>query len=951
MSGKKVYDLAKEFGVQSKEFATMLQEINIPIKNHMSVMTEQQEKYFRNNFEVIDNKVVARSNADKKKAEDQPRSAQPQQRSQRPQQRNAQGDRSGQRYDQRPPRNPSDQNQGGYYDRNRQNYDSRPGGQNRDGRYGQNQQQGQGSRSNYYNRQNNGTDENRQRSYQQDGRPPRDNNRSYGQDNRPPRDPNRPYGQDNRPPRDGNRPYGQDNRPPRDPNRPYGQDNRPPRDPNRPYGQGGNRSGQPYQGNNPRGGGGNRPPYQQRDGRPSQPWGDKDKDAPSRPYGQSPRPPRKTGSGVEKPVEKSSKIEKTKKENKLKSEQKQKGKENFFKDEKPTRSLDNTKRTKGSKSSYKKKKLQEKEERQPTVSSITIPESITVADLAEKINVSPTEIIKILISYGTMANINQMIDFDTASIVCEEMNVSVKLEEEEDLIEKILQNHFKDPEKLKSRPPIITVMGHVDHGKTSLLDYIRNTNVISGEAGGITQHIGAYTITTHEKSITFIDTPGHEAFTAMRSRGASVTDIAVLVIAADDGIKPQTVEAINHAKAAEVPIIVAINKIDKPAANPDKVKQELTEYGLVPEDWGGNTICVNVSAKTGQGIDDLLDTILLVAEVEDLKANYEEPAVGTIIEARIDKQRGVTASVLVASGILHDGDIVVSGAMYAKVRAMTNDKGMRIETAGPSMAAELLGLNEVPEAGDKFFVAETEKEARKITEARKDRDRRRAMKANAPVTLDELFNQISQGELKELKVVLKADVSGSLEALKQSLEKLNDNEDSIRVNVIHDGVGAITETDVSLAAASNAIVIGFNVRADNNARAASAKEGVEIRYYTVIYNVLEEIEDAMKGMLEPEFREVITATAEIRQLFRLPNSNVVAGSYVTSGTITRKDKVRVLRDGIIAYDGTIASLKRIKDDVKEVASGYECGIVLEKFNDLKETDTLEFYKMEEIPRE
>ena len=524
------------------------------------------------------------------------------------------------------------------------------------------------------------------------------------------------------------------------------------------------------------------------------------------------------------------------------------------------------------------------------------------------------------------------------------------MEEDEDLIETILAQHYSDPSKLKARPPIITVMGHVDHGKTSLLDYIKKTNVISGEAGGITQHIGAYTINTHDNAITFIDTPGHEAFTAMRSRGASVTDIAVLVIAADDGIKPQTVEAINHAKAAEVPIIVAINKIDRPGANPEKVKQELTEHGLVPEDWGGTTICVNVSAKTGQGIDDLLETILLVAEVEDLKANYEELAVGTVIEARIDKQRGVTASVIVKSGILHDGDIVVSGPIFGKVRAMTNDLGKRIDTAGPSMAAELIGLSEVPEAGDKFFVVETEKEARKITDIRKDRERRLAMKANAPVTLDELFNQISQGELKELKLVLKADVQGSLEALKQSLQKLNINEDSIRVNVIHDGVGAVTETDVSLAAASNAIVIAFNVRADNNAKLVSAKEGIEIRYYTVIYNMLEEIEDAMKGMLDPEFKEVITATAEIRQLFRLPNSNVVAGSYVTSGTITRKEKVRVIRDGIVIHDGTISSLKRIQEDVKEVANGYECGIIVDKFNDLKESDVLEFYRMEEIPR-
>ena len=921
MSGKKVYDLAKEFGVQSKDFAAMLQEINIPIKNHMSVITEQQEKYFRNNFDVTDNKVVQKSAAEKKKAEETNKAQNPVPK--QPAQRRPQ--------EQRYPRTPSEQTSG-TADPNRT-----PSGQ---GNYQNNRQNQEGNRPPYQGNRPQGDRPPYQGNRPQGDRPPYQGNRPQG--DRPPYQGNRPQG--DRPPYQGNRPQG--DRPPYQGNRPQG--DRPPYQGNRPQGdrppyQG---SRPPYQGNRPQGAGGSRPPYQ---GRPNTGWGDKDKDAPARPYGQSPRPPRKDGA-AEKPVEKSSKIDKTKKENKIKTEQKQKGKENFFKDEKPARSIDNTKRTKGSKSSYKKKKQQEREERQPVVGMIAIPALISVSELAEKMNISPTEIIKILFSYEIMANINQMIDFDTASIVCEELHVEVKLEEDEDLIETILAQHYSDPSKLKARPPIITVMGHVDHGKTSLLDYIKKTNVISGEAGGITQHIGAYTINTHDNAITFIDTPGHEAFTAMRSRGASVTDIAVLVIAADDGIKPQTVEAINHAKAAEVPIIVAINKIDRPGANPEKVKQELTEHGLVPEDWGGTTICVNVSAKTGQGIDDLLETILLVAEVEDLKANYEELAVGTVIEARIDKQRGVTASVIVKSGILHDGDIVVSGPIFGKVRAMTNDLGKRIDTAGPSMAAELIGLSEVPEAGDKFFVVETEKEARKITDIRKDRERRLAMKANAPVTLDELFNQISQGELKELKLVLKADVQGSLEALKQSLQKLNINEDSIRVNVIHDGVGAVTETDVSLAAASNAIVIAFNVRADNNAKLVSAKEGIEIRYYTVIYNMLEEIEDAMKGMLDPEFKEVITATAEIRQLFRLPNSNVVAGSYVTSGTITRKEKVRVIRDGIVIHEGTISSLKRIQEDVKEVANGYECGIIVDKFNDLKESDVLEFYRMEEIPR-
>jgi translation initiation factor IF-2 len=612
--------------------------------------------------------------------------------------------------------------------------------------------------------------------------------------------------------------------------------------------------------------------------------------------------------------------------------------------------MDNTKRTRGTKASYKKKKLADKEERMTSgvTGVVVLPESISVSDLSEKILISSAEIIKILMSYGIMANINQTIDFETASVVCEELNITVELEEEENIYDKMLEQHYADEGKLVTRPPIITVMGHVDHGKTSLLDYLRHTNVISGEAGGITQHVGAYTVKAKDKAITFIDTPGHEAFTAMRSRGASVTDIAVLVIAADDGIKPQTVEAISHAKAAKVPIVVAINKIDKPEANPEKVKQELTEYQLVPEDWGGETICVNISAKTGEGIDKLLEMILLVAEVEDLKANMDQPAIGTVIEARIDKLRGITATLLVKSGVLREGDIIVSGTIYGKVRTLVNDKGTKIVKLGPSMAAEMTGLSEVPSAGDKFYVVENEKDAKTITERKKDRIRLLASRSASKMSLDDLFNQMAQSEAKQVELIVKADVQGSLEAVTQALEKLNDNEDGIKVSVIHSGVGAVSESDVLLASASKTVILAFNVKTDNAARLAAAKEEIDIRTYEVIYDLLDEIKDAMKGMKDPEYREVVTGEAEVRQVFKVPSIGAVAGCYVTNGTVKRSESVRVLRDGKVIHTGRLNSLKRFKDDVKEVATGYECGIGIEKFNDIAEGDKLEFFKNEEI---
>lgn len=616
--------------------------------------------------------------------------------------------------------------------------------------------------------------------------------------------------------------------------------------------------------------------------------------------------------------------------------------------------IDNAKKTRGRKAQYRKKNKQEREIKQQErmqVSEITIQEGITVGELAAKMNKVATEVIKILMGYGIMANVNQSIDFDTAQIVAEEFGIKCILQDESKAMDELFETHYENPDELVKRPPIITVMGHVDHGKTSLLDAIRDTNVIAGEAGGITQHIGAYTITINGEKITFIDTPGHEAFTAMRSRGASVTDIAVLVVAADDGVMPQTVEAINHAKDADVPIIVAINKIDKPGANPERVKQELTEYGILCEDWGGDTICVNISAKKKQGIEDLLEMILLVAEVEELKAHPSKPAIGTVIEARLDKQRGTVATLLIKSGVLKSGDCVVCNDVYGRVRAMVSDSGKRMKSAGPSTAIEVLGFNEVPQAGEKFFVAENEREGRKYAERRKAALRESALKKSGPVTLDDLFNQISEGELKELKLIIKADVRGSLEALTQSLEKLNDNEDGVKVSVIHGGVGAIAESDVTLAAASNALIIAFNVRPDANAKAMAHKEGVEIRSYNVIYHVMEEIEKAMKGLLDPEFKEVVIGNAEVRETFRVPNVGIVAGSYVTDGTIRRSDKIRVIRDGVVIFESEIASLKRFKDDVREVQTGYECGIGVENFNDIKVGDVFETFEMQEIERD
>jgi len=580
---------------------------------------------------------------------------------------------------------------------------------------------------------------------------------------------------------------------------------------------------------------------------------------------------------------------------------------------------------------------------------VMIPNSITVGELAARLKATATDVIKKLMGLGIMASINQEIDFDTAALVADEMGAKVEKEVIVTIEERLIDDSDDDDTNLETRCPVVVVMGHVDHGKTSILDRIRNAHVADGEAGGITQHIGAYQVKVNGQKITFLDTPGHEAFTSMRARGANITDIAILVVAADDGIMPQTVESINHAKSAGVQIIVAINKMDKEGANPDRIKEELTKYDLVCEDWGGDVICVPVSAKTGEGIDELLENVLLVAEVQDLKANPDRLAKGTVIEARLDKGRGPIATLLVQNGTLKQGDVLIAGTAVGRVRVMTNDKGKKVKEAGPSVPVEITGLAEVPSAGDIFNAVEDERLARELVEQRKHEQKQEQFNAYRKVTLDNLFSQIAEGEIKELPIIVKADVQGSVEAVKQSLEKLSNNE--VRVKVIHGAVGAVKESDVMLASASNAIIVGFNVRPDPVAAENAARDGVDIRLYRIIYDAIEEISTAMKGMLAPKFRDVELGRIEVRQVYKISNVGMVAGSYVLSGKAVRNCQVRVVRDGIIIADDKIAGLKRFKDDAKEVAEGYECGISLEKFSDVKEGDIFEAYTVEEYREE
>lgn len=590
-----------------------------------------------------------------------------------------------------------------------------------------------------------------------------------------------------------------------------------------------------------------------------------------------------------------------------------------------------------------------KEKQAPVLpKEITVSGPMTVGEFAKMLRREASAVIKKLISLGIMATINQEIDVETMSVLAEEFDVTLIFKEEVD------ESNFEEieevdaPEDLVERPPVVTIMGHVDHGKTTLLDKIRHTKVTEGEAGGITQHIGAYQVEINDKKITFLDTPGHAAFTTMRARGAEVTDITILVVAADDGVMPQTVEAINHAKAADVPIIVAVNKIDKPEARPDHVKQQLTEYGLIPEEWGGDTIFVPVSALTGEGVEDLLEMILLVAEVQELKANPNKRARGVVIEAELDKGRGAVATVLVQNGTLHVSDGIVAGNYFGKIRAMVNDRGRRVKYALPSTPVEIIGLSHVPNAGDQFMVFKDEKKGRAIAEKRQSKQKEQERGENTRVSLDDLFKQIQEGEVKELNVIIKADVQGSVEAMKSSLEKID--VEGARVKIIHTAVGAITESDIILASASNAIIIGFNVRPEPNARSVAEQEKVDIRLHRVIYKAIEEIESSMKGLLDPEYEEKVVGMAEVRQIFKVSRVGTIAGCYVTEGKVVRDGHARLIRDGVVIHDGELDTLKRYKDDVKEVAQGYECGLTLQNYNDIKEGDQIEVYVIQEVER-
>ena len=648
---------------------------------------------------------------------------------------------------------------------------------------------------------------------------------------------------------------------------------------------------------------------------------------------------------------KSSQNEENKKQNTQNNHQKQQNKKdnNQNKSNSKKKNNKNSKNNKNNKNNKKGKNNKPAAEPKEMPSKITYEEGITVGELADKLNIESSDIIKKLFLLGIVANINQSLDEETLELIADDYGVEIEKEvvvNEEDLTT-YFDDEEDDPDAIE-RPAVVTIMGHVDHGKTTLLDSIRNTKVTAGEAGGITQHIGAYQIENNGKKITFLDTPGHAAFTTMRARGAQVTDITILVVAADDGVMPQTIEAINHAKEADVPTIVAVNKVDKPTANPDRVMQELTEYGLIPEDWGGDTIFVPLSALNGDGIDDLLEMIGLVAEVQELKANPDKQAVGTVIEAELDKSRGPAASLLVQNGTLHVGDSIVVGNTYGRVRAMVNDLGQRIKTAGPSTPVEITGINDVPQAGDRFVIFKDEKQARRIGEARHEASVIQQRQESKNVSLDNLFEQMKQGEMKDLNVIIKGDVQGSVEALAASLMKID--VEGVNVRIIHTAVGAINESDVTLANASNGIIVGFNVRPDAGAKRAAEAENVDMRLHRVIYNVIEEIESAMKGLLDPEFEEQVIGQAEVRQTFKVSKVGTIAGSYVTEGKITRNAGVRVIRDGIVQFEGELDTLKRFKDDAKEVSQGYECGITIANFNDIKEGDIIEAFEMVEIER-
>ncbi|NIK68873.1 MULTISPECIES: translation initiation factor IF-2 [unclassified Paenibacillus] len=914
----RVYEYAKSLNMSSKEIITILKRLNLPVNNHMSVMENEMvqkvEGFFRDIKQNAAAKRAQESGSATVSAAPQPQA----QTASKPQpnqtvQKNLSQDRQG-------PMNSIKTTS----ETNQSQQEQRPQSQQENTSNTASSQAnptaGGSSSSNNNRPQHSG---NRQGSYQ--------GNRPQGQGGQGGNRPqgggyNRPQGQGGQ---GGNRPQGGGgyNRPPgqggQGGNRPQGQGG----GFNRPQGQGGAPGGNRPQG---QGGapGGNRPP--------GQGGGQNRSFDAARPAPTS----RGTAAGETNNRKGNNAVNKSRVNNS--------GSQKRFDDGKPNFRTNSNNRGKGGRNNRNHSQQPPREKIDNTPKKIIVRGTMTVGDLAKLLHKDASEVIKKLISLGVMATINQELDMDTILLIAQEfgVEVEVKIPVEEDTFETV--EEVDDEADLTTRPPVVTIMGHVDHGKTTLLDAIRHTNVTGGEAGGITQHIGAYQVEINHKKITFLDTPGHEAFTLMRARGAQVTDITIIVVAADDGVMPQTVEAVNHAKAAGVPIIVAVNKIDKPDADPDKIKQALTEYELVPEEWGGDTIFVNVSAKQRLGLEELLEMILLVAEVNDYKANADKRARGTVIEAELDKGKGPVARVLVQHGSLKIGDAFVAGNCFGRVRAMVNDKGRRIKEAGPSTPVEITGLTEVPLAGDPFMVFEDERKARAIADRRSIKQRQSELGANSRVTLDDLFKHIQEGEIKELNIIIKSDVQGSTEALKGSLAKIEI--EGVRIKIIHSGVGAITESDINLAAASNAIVIGFNVRPEPQADLAAQQEKVDVRLHRVIYNVIEEIEQAMKGMLDPIFKEVVQGQAEVRNIFKLSKVGAIAGCMVISGKITRNSEVRVIRGGIVVFEGKLDTVKRFKDDVKEVAQGYECGITIERFSDFKEGDIIEAFVMESVER-
>ena len=918
MPKSRIYEIAQELNKTNKEVIEFLKEKKVEVKSHMSTLEEKDEKMVRDAFTgKNEGKEEKKEAADRPKKKSnliqvfRPQNAQTQEgknfRRNKPQ-----SDRNGQ---DRPARGNGEGNRSGYQNRDNQSRDGqerrfngqgRRDNQNRDGQSRDGQERrfnGQGRRDN---QNRDGQNRDNQGGRRFDNRNGQNNNRYQGQNNR------QDGGNGSRR-FDGNRDgQNRDNQ---------NRDN-----------QGGRRFDNNRNGMNR--------DNRDRDGRENN--GRRNERRDSRPAMDS------MDLGLaRKPVRDVKNKEKDKEKEREREEKKTQDRRNGQGSNRPNQGRFQKSRL--PKALQKPARPQPKEEKKEVVKEITLPEKMTIRELAEKMKMQPAVIVKKLFMEGTMVTVNHEIDFEKAQEIALDYDIIAEQEEKVDVIEELLKEEEEDPKDLVPRPPVVCVMGHVDHGKTSLLDAIRKTNVTDREAGGITQHIGAYVVSIKGQKITFLDTPGHEAFTAMRMRGASSTDIAVLVVAADDGVMPQTVEAINHAKAAGVEIIVAVNKMDKPSANIDRVKQELTEYELIPEDWGGSTIFVPVSAKTGEGLEDLMEMIALTAEVMELKANPNRRARGLVLEAKLDKGRGSVANILVQKGTLRVGDPIAAGSAFGKVRAMMDDKGRRVKEAGPSTPVEILGLNDVPNAGEVIVGCGNEKEARNFAETFISQSKVKLLEeTKSKLSLDDLFTQIQEGNLKELGIVVKADVQGSVEAIKQSLLKLSNDE--VVVKIIHGGVGAINESDVSLASASNAIIIGFNVRPDATAKETADREGVDIRLYRVIYNAIEDVEAAMKGMLDPVFEEKVLGHAEVRQTFKASGVGTIAGSYVLDGVFERDCSVRLTRDGIVIFEGPLASLKRFKDDVKEVKAGYECGFVFANFNDIKEGDLVEAFKMVEIPR-